>query len=139
MIRSARMGQAVILMLIVAIAASCTATKEYSSKLFAPRVPVEKESKATSLRFLDIDSADKNTANWVSTDFIMGRDTLSKTLALDKLSLVFPAGSKQADSPAMSTSKTAPAVLVAKPVTPESEPVARYMNQGEVRTKRSRE
>ena len=36
--QTVRLLQAVALMLIVALAASCTATKEYTSKLFAPPI-----------------------------------------------------------------------------------------------------
>ena len=88
--QTARIVQAVALMLIVAVAASCSASKEYTSKLFAPRNPVEKDSQATALRFLELDGVEPDQANWVTTDIITGRDTLSQTVALDKLAEVFP-------------------------------------------------
>jgi len=83
--QTTRMVQAVVLMMIVAIAASCAASKQYTSKLFAPRIPVAKDSQAIALRFLEIDSADTEKEGWVSTDIIMGRDTVSQTLAAYKL------------------------------------------------------
>lgn len=136
--QSASLGQAVILMLVVAIASSCAATKEYSSKLFTPRNPVAKEEKALSLRFLDMDSSDKEGENWVSTDYIMGRDTLNTT-ALDKLSLVLPPSASKTTDSSSQKQPGSTGVLVAKPAPVESEPVARYINQGEVRTKKTRE
>ena len=138
---SARIGQAVLILGIMVIAASCAATKEYTSKLFTPRVPVAKDSQVVALKFLDVDSTEKDNANWVSTDFIMGRDTASKTFALDKFSQSYPASgttTKPADSVKVSDLKSNP-VLVTKPVSTESEPVARSINPGEVRSKRSRE
>jgi hypothetical protein len=91
--QTARIVQAVVLMMIVAVAASCTASKAYTSKLFAPRTPVIADSQpaVATLRFLELDKVDADQSNWVSTDIIMGRDTMSKTLALDKLAETFPA------------------------------------------------
>ena len=88
--QTGRIVQAVLLIMIVAIAASCAASKEYSSKLFAPRMPVAKDTQALAFKFLDFDGTEDEKADWVTTDIIMGRDTVSKTLALDKLSKVFP-------------------------------------------------
>ncbi|NOT52099.1 MAG: hypothetical protein HOP10_12575 [Chitinophagaceae bacterium] len=88
--QTARIVQAVALMLIVAMAASCAATKEYASKIFPTQTEV-KDSQAVALRFLELDKLQPGDVNWVTTDIIMGRDTGSKTAALDKLSEVFPA------------------------------------------------
>ena len=139
--RSVRLVQAVVLMMIVAIAASCAATREYSSKLFTPRNPVMKDSQATALRFLDIDTSETEMENWVSTDFIMGRDTVSKTFALDNFSKTYPAGNVNAiqkDSNSIPLIKTEPTILVKKPTT-ESAPVAKHLGAGEVRSKKVRE
>lgn len=86
-----RMVQAVALMLIVALAASCAASKEYSSKLFKPRIETAKDSQAVALRFLELDKLDPDKENWVTTDIIMSRDTASGTAALDNLAKTFPA------------------------------------------------
>lgn len=138
--QTTRIVQAVVLMMIVAMAASCAASKEYSSKLFAPRVPVVKDSQAIALRFLELDNADADKAGWVTTDIIMGRDTMSKTLALDKLAKVFPAAQVTTDTMAKNEqTKTAPVIAETKPIPVESEPVAKIANPGEVRTKRTRE
>ncbi len=138
--QTARIGQAVILMMIVAMAASCAASKEYTSKLFSPRTPVVTDSQATSLRFLDLDSAATNTEGWVTTDIIMGRDTISNTLALDKLAKTFPSSPVVVDT----TTKTELAkktlvVSETKPIPVESVPVAKNINPGEVRNKITRE
>jgi hypothetical protein len=139
--RSVRLVQAVALMMIVAIAASCAATREYSSKLFTPRNPVEKENKATALRFLDVDSSEMDNDNWVSTDLIMGRDTITKSLALDNFSKMIPASpvnTIQKDSSIAQPSKTEPTIIASKSTT-ESAPVARYLGAGEVRSKKTRD
>jgi len=138
--QTTRMVQAVVLMMIVAIAASCAASKQYTSKLFAPRIPVAKDSQAIALRFLEIDSADTEKEGWVSTDIIMGRDTVSKTLALDKFSKAYPA-TPAADSIVKTGKAKATPIVVSesKPLPEESVPVAKNANPGEVRTKKTRE
>lgn len=139
--QTTRIVQAVILMMVVAMAASCAASKEYTSKLFAPRIPVAKDTQAVAaLRFLDIDSAGADKDGWVTTDIIMGRDTVSNTLALDKFSKVFPASPVTTDTAAKKPElKTTTAVAVAKPLPVANEPVAKNLDAGEVRTKRTRE
>ena len=107
--QTARILQAVILMMIVALAASCTATKQYTSKLFAPRTQEIKDSQAIAvspLRFLELDSAGADQNGWVTTDIIMGRDTISNTLALDNLAKTFPATPAKNDSASTSSCST---------------------------------
>lgn len=89
--QTARMVQAVILMMIVAMAASCAASKDYAKKLFNPDQPVTKDSQNLSVRFLDLDDLEPDKNNWVKTDIINGPDTTNKTLALDNLSEQIPA------------------------------------------------
>lgn len=136
-----RIVQAVVLMTIVVMATSCAASKEYSSKLFAPRVPVEKDSLVVvkTLRFLEIDDADINKEDWVSTDIIMGRDTVN-TVALDKFATSYPAVAIAKDTTTKTNrGKTTTVIAEAKPVPAASEPVAKNANPGEVRTKKTRE
>ncbi len=116
--QTARIVQAVALMLIVALAASCAATKEYTGKIFPSKTEV-KDSQAVALRFLELDKLQPDEENWVSTDIIMGRDTGSKTAALDKLSEVFPAtGIKRSADPAPT-----PEIKQTTPVYVNSSPV----------------
>ena len=142
--QTTRIVQAVILMLIVAISASCTASKEYTSKLFAPRVVEAKDSLATAkvLQFLDIESNETDKENWVTTDIIMGRDTVSKTLALDKLAKIYPAAKATTvitDTINNDEKEKSKAVFAeVKPISMESEPVARNTIPTEVRTKKTR-
>lgn len=139
--QTTRIVQAVVLMMIVAMAASCAASKEYTSKLFAPRTADVKDNQVAALRFLDLDSAETDKEGWVTTDIIMGRDTVSKTLALDKLATIFPASPVRDDSITKNVQVkiTAPVVADTKQPVEESEPVARNINTGEVRNKRTRE
>jgi len=139
--RTARIVQTVSLTMIVAMVVGCAASKEYTSKLFAPRVPVTKDSQSLALRFLDTDSSDQEQEGWVSTDIIMGRDTASKTYTLDQLAKVYPPSPVAADSSEKNgQAKARPVILPGSVVLPaESQPVARNANPGEVRTKRTRE
>ena len=130
--QTARILQAVVLMLIVALAASCASSKEYTSKLFAPRIPVIKDSQAVALRFLELDAfdAEKQGDGWVTTDIITGRDTTSQTAVLDNFVKTYPAKKDTISSVASKEIKIIPI---------QPEPVAKNAKPGEVRTKRSRE
>lgn len=122
----ARILQAVAVMLIVAMAASCAATKEYASKIF-PVKTEEKDSQEVALRFLELDKLDPDQENWVSTDIIMGRDTGSKTAALDKLAQVFPATgvTRPTENVAPAETQTKPVYVNTTPVTSEKNTVAK--------------
>jgi len=93
--QTARIVQAVIIMLVVAMAASCASTKEYTSKLFTPRDVQIKDTQALAIHFLDLDEAEINKENWVSTDIINGKDTTVPILALDKLAETIPVASSK--------------------------------------------
>jgi hypothetical protein len=142
-----RILQAVVIVMIVVMGAGCAATKEYSSKLFSPRIESANDSPATALRFLELDNLQSEKEGWVSTDIIMGRDTASKTLALDKLAKTLPAIPVAKDTliagkeelPNGQTGKTIPVVVEAKPVPATEQPIARNINPGETRDKRTRE
>jgi hypothetical protein len=127
--QTVRLVQAVILMMIAAIAASCAATKDYTSKLFTPRVPVTKDSTpvVATLRFLELDKLGGDSTNWVSTDVLKPTDTTGQTIRLDKLAKTVPA---IPDSTLLPKTES-------KPV--QSEPVAKQATNGEVRTKRTRD
>jgi len=96
--QTARIVQAVAIMMIVALAASCAASKEYTGKIFAPRDEQAKDSQAVALKFLDMDSLQTEKDGWVSTDIIMGRDTSGSTYALDNLAKIYPAKTQTPDS-----------------------------------------
>ena len=132
-----RIVQAVALMLIVALAASCTASKQYTSKLFAPRTAAEKDSQAVVLKFLDLDESSINPQDWVSTDMIMGRDTGNKTFALDNFVKTFPAAKPGTDS--LSAARESKPLLAGVKPAPSEEPIVKATNAGAVRSKKSRE
>lgn len=137
--QTVRIVQAVALMLIVAMAASCSASKEYTSKLFAPRTPGAKDSQAVALKFFDFDPAETDKDGWVTTDIIMGRDT-NNTTALDNFSKTFPAtpSAKAKSDSAVLMSESKPVMAEAKPIVID-EPVARATNAGGVRAKKTRD
>lgn len=147
--QTVRILQAVVLMMIVAFAASCAATREYTSKIFAPRNPSVKDSQslaaAPALRFLDTGDSASSQEGWVTTDIIMGRDSSGSTAALDKLALTLPAKPLKpvADSTAArgdSLIKTEPILVKSQAApSPEAQPVAKAANPGEVRNKRTRD
>lgn len=138
--QTARIVQAVALMLVVALAASCTVTKEYTSKLFAPRTPSPADTQALALRFLDTDPSDTDPDGWVTTDIIMGRDTSDRTTALDNFAKVFPAAKA---SPLVKDTTNKPIDSIntaAAPVINEEKVLARnYIQNGSTREKKSRE
>jgi hypothetical protein len=142
-----RILQAVILMIVVALAASCAATKEYTSKLFAPRGAVVSDSQALAsrpaLRFLETDSTEKEGGDWVSTDIIMGRDSSGSTSSLDRLAQTIPVKKEKPATdtiPPKDTVRVETIMAQAKPLpAPEVIPVAKAANPGEVRSKRTRE
>ena len=138
--QTARLVQAVIVMLIVALAASCAATKEYSSKLFAPRIEAQKDSQSLALRFLEIDSNEKSTEDWVTTDIIKGIDTSMSTASLDNLAKILPSETKKDSVQVKNSDKpVAPIVAETKTNKPTDEPVARTTNTNGVRSKKTRE
>ena len=143
-----RILQAVVLMIVVAVATSCAASKEYSSKLFKPRTDEVKDSQSVALRFLELDKIDSDKENWVSTDIIMGRDTAGNTWALDKLAKTFPAVAvskdttitvKEEEKTTPVLVETKPAVIETKPLPVTDHPIAKNYNTGEVRNKKTRE
>jgi hypothetical protein len=126
----------------VALAASCTGTREYASKIFPAQQMLEKEQKATALKFLQLNSLEQKEEGWVTTDIIMGRDTVSQTVALDNLAKTFPATSSKPDTSvkngvAKKTETSSDIKTIAAPKT--EEPVAKTYNSGEVREKRTRD
>ena len=138
--QKARILQAVVLMMIVALAASCTASKEYSSKLFSPRNENVKDSQSIALRFLELDSLQSEKEGWVSTDFIMGRDTISKTLALDNLAKTFPASSIVKDSAVIIKEEKSEPVYVETKTTPVADqPIAKNYDPTVIRNKKTRD
>lgn len=139
--QSARIVQAVILMLMVAFAASCTTTRQYTGKIFPARQESENVEKATALRFLKLDSLEQKEEGWVTTDIIMGRDTINHTKALDNLAKTFNATSSKPDTSAQSSlaKKTTIYPETKVIVSPKvEEPVAKTYNTGEVREKKTR-
>jgi hypothetical protein len=139
--QTVRIIQAVILMIIVALAASCASTKEYTSKLFAPRTSANKDSTAIAAtpRFLNIDSTEDNQEGWVSTDIIMGRvDTTINTITLDNLAQTFPVKKDSVAVVKIANKKTVPDTE-AKPPLEETAPVAKTSRPVSTRNKRTRE
>lgn len=110
-----RLLQAAVLMLLVAVAASCASTKAYTSKLFTPRVPLAADSTATALRFLETEDPALSTADWVSTDIITGRDSTGNSGVLDQFAQSYPPRSVPA-SGKLKTDSTAQAKEDKKPV-----------------------
>lgn len=139
--QTAKIVQAVVLLMIIAMAASCTITKQYTSKLFPGNELPEKDAQTVALRFLELDKTDINTEGWVTTDIIMGRDTISNTKALDNLATTFPAKNDDRDSIQIATNKKEKTTITKTNITEEvtEEPIAKSTNANEVRRKRTRE
>lgn len=143
--QTGRLLQTVVLMLLVAVAASCAVSKDYSSKIFRPRnfFYASIDSSTTALHFLNIDTAEADKANWVSTDPIMGRDSSTGTAALDNFSKKIPANKK--DSTQVTEEKepvknTGPVILAETKLPPKKDdPVALSYDNSPVRSKKSRD
>ena len=114
--QTAKIVQAVILMIIVALAASCATTKEYTSRLFRPGTKLIKDTQAVAIRFLEIDNDSLQENNVV---------LVKSEIAADKDSTV--------------VTKSEPVVAETKPPSSTNEPVAKTNKPGEVRTKRKRD
>lgn len=76
--QTARILQAVILMLIMALATSCATSNQYVSKLFGLRPAVAKDTQQL-VQFLELDKLNANDEEWVKTD-IAKKDTLTGTI-----------------------------------------------------------
>lgn len=142
--QTGRLLQTVVLLLLIAMAASCAVSKDYSSRIFPSRNAsiLATDTSATALRFLDMDTAEADKANWVSTDAIMGRDTSTGTTILDNFSKSFPSLKK--DSTNIPNEKeqvknTGPVILADKQVIKKDGPVARSYDNSPVRNKKTRE
>ena len=114
-----RFIQAVILMLMVALAASCTTGKEFTAKIFAPRTIVKDSVVTVAPRFLNIDGNDTDSAVLVSAEMYNQKDTV---VTIAKKEITIPA--------ADSLQKMEPA---------QQETGVRIVKTGEVRNKRKRE
>lgn len=114
--QTAKIVQAVILMIIVALAASCATGKEYTSRLFKPGNNLAKDTQAVAIRFLEIDNDSLQENNVVLVE---------SKIAADKDSAV--------------VTKPEPVVAETKPPAGTNEPVAKTSKPGEVRTKRKRD
>jgi hypothetical protein len=139
--QTVRLVQAVVLLSVVAVAASCSASKEYSSKLFAPRTPVAKDSQAIALKFLDFENEKTEEKGWVSTDVIMGRDSSMSTATLDNFSKSYPASTnpKPKNDSVQTTADSKPVFVQSKPAPVMEEPVTKNVPLGGVRPKKTRE
>lgn len=126
--QTVRIAQGVILMTIVALAASCEVSKAYTSKLFAPRNIPTGDSSVTAMRFLELDNIDPGSENWVKTDITKVKDTVYSTASLDKLAKSVPA-----------KTDTLMQGKPEKPVVFPAEPIAKTGSPGETRSKRTRD
>jgi len=128
--RTIQLVQAVILMSIVAIAASCAGAKTYTSRLFPRQQADSPGGKSLTIRFLEMENLEINPGGWVQTDLVNGKDSTNPTLAIDRLARTVPAaGYQPVKSPVKEAADTT-----------RSEPVARSVpgNTGS-RNKRSRD
>ena len=73
--QTVRILQAVVLMTLLALAASCAVTKAYTAKVFRPSAPPAADSTAREIRFLAMGDSSETDSSLVSTDLINGRDT----------------------------------------------------------------
>ena len=135
--QTGRLLQAVILMLILAMAASCATSNEYISRIFKPRSDpgqalTKKEPKP--VRFLNFDSTMEETEDWVKADNKTDPAGLIKPeLKNDSIAVVIAEVKK--DKPVLA--KAAP--IVSESVARNIIPDARLSSGQGTRTKRTRD
>lgn len=120
--QTVRILQAVTLMLIVALAASCAASKEYTAKIFGPRVETEKDSSLMAIKFLELDKLNPEGDEWVAADFIV-KDSLTGSPVIPDI-----ATTNKTNLPIKDTSAKEPVsvpIAGSKKVPVTEEPVAR--------------
>jgi hypothetical protein len=122
--------QAVIILVVMAIASGCAATKEYTSKLFKPATGQVKDSQAVALRFLELEELDGDQENWVNTSDLKQGDSLSDMIAIEKIDRLATVKPAIPDSTLLKKPEI-------KPV--DKEAVVKKAGNGEVREKRVRE
>jgi len=136
--QKARILQAVVLMMIVGLAASCAASKEYTSKLFGPRVEAAKDSSLMVIKFLELDKLNPEEDGWVSTD-ILTKDATTETGSMPIVADVKKKSAAAKDSSSSET-KTLPVVAATKKPPVTEEQVARNTTtQNGTRNKTTRE
>ena len=109
--QTTRILQAVALMLILALAASCATSNQYVGKLFNPR-PFVKDTQAMAIKFLELDSLEAG-KEWVQTDITKDKDSTEV--------------------------KTIPVAVETKATPLPQEPIAKTNNPDGTRTKKTRE
>jgi hypothetical protein len=112
--QTTRILQAVALMLIMALAASCATSNQYVSKLFGPKPVVVKDTQAIAIKFLELDSLEADKVSWVKTDITKDKDSAKEV-------------------------KTIPVVTEAKTIPLPAESIAKTSNPDGTRTKKTRE
>ena len=70
--QTARLLQAVVVILLTA---SCTASKEYTAKIFGPRQEIPQDSMVSKIRFLELEKINQQEEGWVKTDIVTKKDS----------------------------------------------------------------
>lgn len=110
--QTSKIIQAVILMLIIALAASCAAGKQYSEKVFGPRTSRLKDESPKPVRFL----GGEDEADSLSTPVLTKQQTTTDSVLVVRNANEIPKGKMDTVAP-----------------------VVRSVNSGGVRTKRTRD
>ncbi len=113
--QTSKIIQAVILMLVLAMAASCAAGRQYSSRVFAPKQPAVKDSQHQAVRFLNFGEEEDSL------------DLTKPVLVIEKE----PVKKDSVSTATRDVEKTKPA--------PVPEPVVKTGTTGGVRTKKTRD
>ncbi len=122
--------QAVIILLVMAIASGCAATREYTSKLFKPATTATPDSQGIALRFLELDELEGDQENWVNVDALKGGDSLADMITIEKIDRLAAVKPAVPDSGLLKKSEPGPL---------EKESLVKKAANGGVREKRVRE
>ena len=117
--KSAAVLQAMIVLLLVASAASCEVAKEYSTRVFKPSIPQKISDSTTALKFMEFDSGNQS-------------DSID-------MKEIFTKGAKENDEPEATrdTTKTETVIIENKNIS--KEPPTDATKRGTTRSKRVRQ
>src|SRR5262245_46594061 len=110
--------QVAVLLLLIALAASCEVSKEYANRVFKPTLPQKKADTTTALRFMQFDSDS-------GADSIDLKDFANK-------------GATETDKPLVPKDSTKSDIVIVESKKTAAEPSVDLTKKGSVRTKRVR-
>lgn len=134
--QTVKIVQAVALMLVVALAASCAASKQYTSKLFGPKTIPDKDSQVIAMKFLELDQL-QDSSGWVTTSIVADSNSISEETTPEIMVKKVIPDTIMKSAPVAKVS--VPAGIPEKDSAIANEPVAKSTQVNGVRNKKTRD